>query len=203
MTFHFTLDKKNKVDIDDLCQRYLTILYQGVQRKSISPKNNVAEFYGEVLYPSVDKLLAEIQPSYTDVFVDYGSGLGQMVIQVFLKSQVKEAYGIELLPDLHQHAFKAAIQLQQEIPEFYHEERKLKFLLGDFLEIKIPATIAMVSSTCFNQSLLWDLGKIIENTPSIHTVLSLRPIKTLKRLSFKKTIRLECSWDTTLCYVYK
>jgi hypothetical protein len=190
-------------DIDTLCQHYLAILYHDVQGKRVSITNNICETYGEILYPSVDKILSVIQPSDSDVFVDYGSGLGKMVIQVFLKSLVKEAYGIEISPELYQHSLNAAQRLQSDLPGFYQNGRKLTFFLGNFLEIPLTTvTIAMVTSTCFTQSLLNQLGKIIEYTPSIHTVLSLRPISILERLTFKKTIRIECSWDTELCYVY-
>lgn len=190
-------------DIDFLCQDYLTILYHDAQSRSTSVKRSVTETYGEILYPSVDKILSIIQPTENDVFIDYGSGLGKMVIQVFLKSMVREAYGIEIVPQLHQHALSAAQRLTHDLPEFYQSERKLTFLLGSFLELPLKtATIAMVNSTCFTQSLLNELGKIIDQTPSIHTVLTLRPINKLERLSFKRTIRIECSWDTALCYVY-
>jgi hypothetical protein len=95
-------------------------------------------------------------------------------------------------------------KLQQDLPDFFTEDRKLTFLLGNFLETPLSkATIALVNSTCFTPQLLSDLGEIIERSPNIHTVLSLRPIHTLRRLVFKKTIRVECSWDTTLCYLYK
>lgn len=189
--------------MDTLCQNYLTILYHDVQRKKSSVEN-VSESYGEILYPSVNKLLSAIKLSERDVFVDYGSGLGKIVIQIFLKSLVKEAYGIEILPELHLYAMKASQKLQHDLPDFYKEDRKLTFLLGNFLEIPLSkATVALVNSTCFTPQLLSDLGKIIEHSPNIHTVLSLRPIHTLQRLVFKKTIRIECSWDTTLCYLYQ
>jgi hypothetical protein len=194
--------KFNINDIDALCQNYLAILYHDVQRNRASVEN-ICESYGEILYPGVDKLLSAIKLSVQDIFVDYGSGLGKMVIQVFLKSLVKEAYGIEIVPELHQHALHAAQRLKQELPEFYEENRKLTFLVGNFLEIPLTkVTVALINSTCFTQQLLNDLGKQIEHTPSIHTVLSMRPIHTLERLPFKKTVRIECSWDTALCYIY-
>ncbi|KTD35856.1 hypothetical protein Lnau_0840 [Legionella nautarum] len=190
-------------DTDTLCQHYLTILYHEVQQKNPIITGNLCETYGEILYPSVNKLLSAIQLSDADVFVDYGSGVGKMLIQVFLKTVVKEAYGIEIVPELHQQALNAAQRLQQELPDFYQNNRKLTFWLGNFLEIPIPsATVAIIVSTCFSQPLLNALGKIIEATPSIHTVLSLRPVSTLQRLPFKKAIAVECSWDSALCYIY-
>lgn len=190
-------------DINTLCQHYLTILYHGMPQHTKHVSKNINETYGEILYPGIDKLLSAIELSKDDVFVDYGSGVGKIVIQVFLKSLVKEAYGIEISPELHQHAAHAAQKIQHDLPEFYNEGRKLIFLHGDFLKTPLTtSTVALVTSTCFTQPLLAELGKIIEGTPSIHTVLSLRPIHTLQRLSFKQAIRIECSWDTVLCYVY-
>jgi len=189
-------------DIDTLCQHYLAVLYHGVHMKNAT--NHVWETYGEILYPSIDRLLSEIVLTKEDVFVDYGSGLGKIVLQVFIKSIVKAAYGIEISSELHQYATKAATQLHHDLPDFFENERKLVFLQGSFLEVSILApTVALVNSACFTQNLLAALGKVIEATPSIHTVLSLRPIHTLQRLTFSKSIRIECSWDTALCYVYR
>ncbi len=193
-------------DIDTLCQHYLNILYSEVEKKrvtSASSKKNIVETYGEILYQSVNKLISAIQLTENDIFVDLGSGMGKIVIQFFLKSMIKAAYGIELLPHLHQNAVEAAKTLQHDLPCFYNGTRQLIFLLGSFLDTPFKtATIVLITSTCFTQSLLNELGIIIENTPSIHTVLCLHPIRTLQRLVFKKVIRIECSWDTALCYIY-
>lgn len=204
MVFHQASSSEFSIhDIDKLCQHYLAIQYQNIRLQGAATKNNICETYGEILYSGVDKILSVIRPSDSDVFVDYGSGLGKMVLHVFLKSLVKEAYGIEIVPELYHHALNAAQRMQQDLPGFYQGNRKLTFLLGSFLEIPLTtATIAMVNSTCFTQSLLNQLGTLIEQTPSIHTVLSLRPIGLLERLAFKKSFRIECSWDTALCYVY-
>lgn len=191
-------------DIDLLCQHYLTLLYQDTHRKTDSAKDNVCETYGEILYPGIDKLLTLIKPDCHDVFVDYGSGLGKVVLQVYLKSQVKAIYGIECLPDLHQHALNAAQKLKKDLQGYEQKERRLDFILGDFLKIPVnDVTIAFVNSTCFTQSLLNALGKKLDNMPQLHTLLSTRPIGVLKRLRFTKAFRIECSWDSALCYVYK
>ena len=193
-------------DIDTLCQHYLTILYSEVQKTHVAcavSKTNIVETYGEILYPSVNKLISAIQLTENDIFIDLGSGMGKLVIHFFLKSNIKAAYGIELVPHLHQKAMEAANMLHHDLPCFYHDARQLNFILGSFLDIPFKtATIALITSTCFTQSLLNELGVIIENTPSIHTVLSLHPIGTLQRLAFKKAIRIECSWGTALCYIY-
>jgi len=194
-------------EVDTLCQHYLSLLYSDESSKpgTVTLSQELfSETYGEILYPSINKLISSISLTEQDVFVDLGSGKGQVVIQLFLNSLVKEAYGIELILKLHDSALAAAKRLQSELPDCFHGSRKIKFLSGSFLDIPFTtATVVFINSTCFTQSLVNELGQIIENTPSIHTVLSLRAIGTLKRLIFKKAIRIECSWDSALCYIYR
>lgn len=192
-------------NINTLCQQYLRILYKNVHAHELSDSRirNVSETYGEILYSSVETLLSAISISEQDVLFDLGSGLGKLVIQVFLTSVVKEACGIEIIPELHQQSLNAAQRVQHDLPDFYAGQRKLTFLSGSFLDISLAkASILIIGSPCFSQRILYPLGEIINHTPGIHTVMSLRPIPNLKRLSFRKVLRLECSWDTCLCYIY-
>ena len=193
-------------DLDSLCQHYLTILYTNLNQHApqIKSEHPVCETYGEILYSSIDKLIAAVPLTEQDVFIDLGSGLGKVVLQFFLKSVIKSAFGIEILPHLHDQAVIAAQKLQQQLPEFYSGGRELNFILGDALAIPIPtATVAFINCTCFPQLLLNQLGCLIDATPSIHTVFSLRPISTLQRFKCIKSISIECSWDSALCYLYR
>lgn len=190
---------------DLLCQQYLNILYQHSTGHGVNARQleNISEAYGEILYQGIDSLLAAMSLTEHDVFYDLGSGLGKAVMQVFLKSPVKEACGIEIIPELYQQSLLAAQKAQQELPAFYLNGRTVTFQLGSFLDISLSsATVLLIGSPCFTQNLLLELGKIVENNPRIHTVLTLRPIHSLRRLPFIKTVRVECSWDTALCYLY-
>lgn len=193
-------------DIDPLCQHYLTILYANAPQYVAQTKGGhpVCETYGEILYPSVNKLITALPLNDQDVFIDVGSGMGKIAIQFFLKTAIKAAYGIELLPHLHHQAAHAAQLLQQHLPEFYRGGRTLNFILGDALITPIPAaTVALINATCFSPSLLNQLGGLIDATTSIHTVLSLRPLSTLRRFECIKSLAIECSWDSALCYLYR
>jgi len=150
---------------------------------------------GEILAPSIEKLFKKIPLTPQDIFVDLGSGRGQITRQVFLQTEVKEAWGIECLEALHLEAIK-------EVP--LREGRKLNFILADFLNYPLMgATVALINSVCFSQKILNPLGEIINQTETIKTVCTTRPIMTLTRLRFIKTIRVECSWDSALCYIYQ
>lgn len=191
-------------EMRQLCQHYLHLIYHTMLNQGISEgKRHFSETQGEILYPSIEKLFSIIPLTKNDIFFDLGSGLGKIVAQVFLQSEVKEAIGIEIVPELHHKAQFVAQLIEKELPAFYQNNRKLMFLEGDFLQLSFSrATVVLINATCFSQKMLTQLGKIIENTPTIHSVLTLRPLHTLTRLSFQKAIRIECSWDSALCYLY-
>ena len=191
-------------DTNSLCYHYLNKVYYAVKQTIVNHQENALyETYGEILYPSVSYLLTLIEPRVDDIFVDLGSGVGRLVVQVFLTTLVKQAYGIEIVDSLHQQALLARQCLLDEVPDFFANDRQLNFRLGSFLEIPLhAATIAMVCSTCYSLDMTDALGHIINDTASIHTVLSLRPLSTLQRLAFRRAVHVECSWDSALCYLY-
>jgi hypothetical protein len=185
-------------------QEYLNLLYPKTFPQQNLKQKNISETYGEILYESISKLINHLSISEQDVFFDLGSGLGKVAIQFFLNSAVKESHGIEIIPELHYQALNAAKKTKQDLPDFFNHDRKLNFLSGNFLDCSFnKASVVLLGSPCFSQKILNQLGEKFNMASTIHTVLSLRPINTLKRLSFKKAIRVECSWDSALCYIYQ
>lgn len=188
---------------DLICQHYLNLIYQNAQVKKRAQDHCISETYGEILYPSMESLLSVFNLCKQDVFVDLGSGLGKIAIYVFLRSQVQEVHGVEIIPELHDQALAAANRVYRELPEFFEGNRKLIFTMGDFLKIPLEAaSVLFIGASCFSPAITYKLGEIINASTHIHTVLTLRPIPNLERLLFKKTVRVECSWDTALCYIY-
>lgn len=189
-------------DIDALCQQYLYKAY-GEKLTICGGEQDVTKSDGEILYPSLNQILKNIILLKEDVFVDLGSGSGKIVSYVFLHSLVKQAIGIEVVPKLHHQAQWIANKMRKELPEFFENGRQLTFLQGDFLQMDLSmATILIINSTCFNQAMMIALGDIINKMTNIHTVLTLRPFANLQRLVFAKMIRVQCSWDSALCYIY-
>lgn len=194
-------------DIHVLCQHYLNIVYYDIQVNRAQPysdKNKVSETDGEILPVGVDTLISLLDLTEQDVFVDLGSGAGKICVQVFLKTAVKESMGVEIVPELHMQAVEAARRIQHELPDFYMGARKLTFLQGDFLQHRTlaNATVVLINSTCFTQAMLLALSKKIENARGVRAVVSMRPLPGLQRLRFKKVVRMECSWDSALGYLY-
>ena len=193
----------SSIDTNKMCQEYVTILYSG-QQEDRHNKKNIAETYGEILYPSIDKLLSAISLTEQDIFLDLGSGIGKVVIQVFLTSCVKAAVGIEILSDQHQRAYHVAQRVRDELPEFYNGGRQLAFLQGDFFQLSLQnATVVFMNSICFDQTMLRKLGRMLNDLHHIHTILTTRPLPYLERFRFRKVVHVECSWDSALCYIYQ
>lgn len=150
--------------------------------------------YGEILFESITKCLSFYPLCNEDIFLDIGSGLGKVVLQVALQTSVRAAYGIEIIPELHQYALQAQRKLKHD---------NIHFICADFLAIPWPETTTLlIGSPCFSLPTLEQLAFRIETSKSIRLVFSLRPLLLLQRLRLQQIIRLEGSWDSALCYIY-
>jgi len=188
-------------------QDYLHQLYRRVDAYTVAEsykKNNLSATQGEILSGSINQIIAEIPFQEDDVFYDLGCGLGKIVLQIFLNTPVKEACGIEFVPELHQQSLELEKRLRLDWPQFYQGQRKIRLILGNFLESSLQgATILLINSTCFSQSTLAKVSAVINQYPQIHSLLSLRPLPLLQHLTFVKTLTVECTWDSTLGYLYQ
>lgn len=172
------------------CERYLAEHYKNC--KVDFKRSNVSETYGEILYPSVQKITHTIPFTAHDTFLDIGSGLGKAVIQVFLNTDVKTAMGIEINPELHAIAKRAA----QDLPE-------VSFQCADVKNITLPpATIVLIGSPCFSPALISEISQKLIANKTVHSIFSMRPIES-EEFKFKRALRLEASWDTALCFLYR
>lgn len=186
---------------NSLCEHYLHILYKDV--KVNHQKNSINETYGEILYPGLSKIAANIRITQEDVLYDLGSGIGKAALQLFLTTPLKQVHGIEFLPYLHEMAIAALAKSKSEIPLFYQYNKHISFECADFLKTSIKeASIILLASPCFSPSILSQLAKRIDENLKTHTVLTLKPLP-LDQFVFKKAIRIECSWDAALCYIYE
>ncbi len=208
MTQEFTLSKKNS---DQLYQGYLEEVYQHThgyqaytsQEKTDFEQSQVCITYGELLYPSVQKILNYLSLTEEDIFLDLGGGLGKCALQVFMQSNVKKVIAIEASTVLYNQAYIAKSKLKGDFPFFWEEHRELQLYCANFLQSDWQgATVVYSCSTCFTQELLVSIGNKINEYPHIQQVVSLRPLPTIG-LPLYKIFGVECSWDSTLCYYYK
>lgn len=194
-------DHKNT--LDELYQAYLGTVYEKVAPRDLSLGSSGSLTYGEMLYPSVKKLLKKIDFSSTPVFLDLGSGLGKFVLQAFMQTSLLKVIGIEFRADLSEQSSEAIRLIRQAFPLFWEKNRELKVVTGDFLkEDWEQANIIYACSTCFRPELLAAIGDKINQELSVQHVFTLRPLPTLERLPLKEVFTVECSWDSALCYHY-
>lgn len=197
-------------EYDNLCQEYMNAVYQGVSgfisyepgEKEAGEKKKVYLTYGEMLYPSVGKIINYLGDiNENDVFYDLGSGIGKVGMQFFLRTPVKKARGIEFSKTRNQHAEQVYAQVNKEFPELV-AGRTLDCINGNFLEQDISdATIIYACSTCFSEELLTDIGNMInEQCPNIRYIATNKHIPT--RLPFNRALEVECSWDKTKWQIY-
>ncbi len=200
----------NHNNIDELYQGYLAKVYQhtqGYQRFTSEQhqtlaKDNVCITYGELLYPSVKKLIRMLSLTSQDVFLDLGSGLGKCMLQVFMQTNLKKVIGIEASVALCQQTQMVLATVKNDFPFYWENGREISQMSGNFLTCDWQdATCVYTCSTCFTQELLVSIGNKINRMPQIQKVCSLRPLPTLQ-LPLKKIFTVECSWDSALCFYY-
>lgn len=196
--------------LDELYQAYLANVYQGVQRvprpktdREYWRQRKVSPAYGEMLYPSVKKMMNKFCSLSAGGFLDLGSGLGKLALQIFMQSGIKKVLGIEALTELSEQAKNVVRRVRVDCPFFWEDSRDLRLVTGNFLtEDWEGASIVYACSTCFRTELLEAIGDRINVEMEIKQAFTLNPFPTLKRLTLKEVFTVECSWDTALCYHY-
>ncbi len=203
-------------EFDDLCQSYITELYRNISgfisyqpnEKENAQLEKVFLTYGEILFPSFNKIIKRMDINENDVFYDLGSGAGKSALQFFLKTPVKKVIGIEANKLRSGSSLKIYKQVKREFPEVFEGDRTLKCLESNFLDVDISdATIIYTCSTCFNTELLADIGRIVDQCPNIKYLISI-PSVTYDyasipcKLPIEEVVDIECSWGHTKFYFY-
>jgi len=199
-------------NLEENCTEFLDSIYDGTSgyvnyadgEKEKYEKKDVYLTYGEILYPAVDAIINYAPVTEKDVFLDLGSGIGKVVLQWFFKSPIKTAYGIEAYHSRHEVARAVKKKIKAEMPELFVNGRNFHFHKGNFLDADFDrVSIVFTCSTCFSDELMLSIGEKINKSRSIKRVMSLKPIPNLKKLKLVESMKIECSWDTSTCYIYQ
>jgi len=134
--------------------------------------------YGELTPASVHDVIDRIPGGLGagDVFVDLGSGIGKVCVQVFLATTVGACRGIELSAPRHRQAEVARQRLQADYPAFFAAGRGLHFVQGDILAADIgDATVVFLCARLFGDALMTGIArKLAAGCPRLRHVLSTR-----------------------------
>lgn len=201
--------KKAILEFDALCQEYMTAVYQGVSgfisyqpgEKESHAKEKIFLTYGEILYPSVNTIIEQLDIEENDVFYDLGSGIGKVGLHFFLKTPVKKVLGIEYSEKRNLFAEKVYKQVKHEFPELFERGRELKTMKGNFMETDInDATIIYTCSTCFSEELLENMAEMLDRCPNVRYIVSMKPLPL--KMPLVSVLDIECTWDKTKCHLY-
>lgn len=144
--------------------------------------------YGEIKRTGVEKLISEIikikkDLSYSDVFVDIGSGSGKLLIHAALRLPIKTFVGIEMVEQRNLYA-KNILSKFEPI-----EDKKVFFINKDVRDFDLSiAKIVFCNNVCFSDNLV---EKIYDKLPvGCHIITA----KKVNSRIFKDSFTLDVSW---------
>ncbi|KHN84878.1 Histone-lysine N-methyltransferase, H3 lysine-79 specific [Toxocara canis] len=118
-----------------------------------------SQTYGETSFERMQMIIEEIVPKERDVFVDLGSGVGQLVIHMAGGSRVKKAVGIEVATLPCKYAENLSAEFKKWMKWYGKKFRPFELLEGDFLSesfrdlITKEATIIFINNYAFTAML--------------------------------------------------
>ncbi len=208
VTVNFAQQNKQLRDVD--AQPLIEKMYADISGFNIDgsettmiEKNGGAPTYGEITYDSAKKLLSKLNLIQDDVFYDFGSGVGKMVIQTYLTTPVKKAVGVELSPTRIKHA--RAIKQQLQNKGKLTKNRLLDFKEQNISDVMVnDATIVYMCSTCYSFDLM---QKIVDKLAQLKKGVLVITLKKLpKHSNFKliDTYHLPMTWSSNVAvYIYQ
>jgi len=125
-------------------------------------KNMSSQTYGESNMPLVSKLVAEIKQMEGQIFVDLGSGVGQVCMMVAALSRASKCFGIELMPNPAHYAANLLANFQSRAQQSGVTLCPIELIHGDFLQSEAVKTA------------LSSAGLVYINNPSFAPELNLQ-----------------------------
>nr|WP_238585481.1 methyltransferase [Legionella steigerwaltii] len=158
--------------------------------------------YGEIEFSSFIALLSLTRPDETTVFYDLGSGTGKAVLACGMVFPVCKSVGIELFPQLYVVACKQAEQLAK-IADYAAQAKKIKFILGDFLEVNLnDATLVFINSTAFFGPMWEKLCAKLDHLPHLKTVITTSKTLSSSHFTLIRRTKVEMSWGVIFAYIH-
>lgn len=164
---------------------------------------DLASTYGELTPSGFQTLAKRLRLGPDDVFVDCGSGLGQLVIQAASEYGVRQAIGVEYAQTRHD----AALRRLRTRASGAEAARRVRLLRGDCAveESWAPGgdfsdcTCAYMCNMLFDEALNARLKRCVESCGSIERVAVFKPWPGgLKGFGEPYEVRCETSWAEPL-----
>lgn len=191
--------------MDEWIQAYLDQIYANyakeIQSSLLFYQN---QHYGELYYYSFKILLSYLDLDHNDRFLDIGSGLGKIMFQAFIITQVDAVYGVEINQHRYQISRQIEQHIRQDLPDIFTADRILEVIHGDFLHYTFPdITVVYVCSTVFSFELLTAIGKQLNSMRRVKKIATFRQIPHLADFKIINKIFLHADWEKVPCYIYE
>jgi len=162
-----------------------------------------APTYGEIIYPSMDKVLKKLKVNAQDVFYDLGCGVGKFVLYTHMATRAKKSVGIELSESRYQGAQEAKKRAQAA--RLLHSNRQVSFLHEDITQADLSdATIIFMCSTCFSPSLMEKLTDMFLTLKPGLQIVTLKKLPEHPQLQCVEGTHFQTSWSSNSpFYFYK
>ncbi|CAK9303194.1 unnamed protein product [Gordionus sp. m RMFG-2023] len=139
--------------------------------------NSLPETYGETSYEQVKKILQKLNIQPDDTFIDLGSGIGHIVLQVAASTQCRSCVGIEKESTRAHYAIQMDKQFGVVMKWFGKKFHHYQLINGDFLDAEhidliYQSTIIFVNNFAFrevNHKLKGLFGNLDNNTRIVST----------------------------------
>ena len=156
-------------------------------RKQNNLSSNFSFIYGESHLPSLNEIFLQVSPQPGEVFYDFGSGGGRVVLFAALSFPFSKTVGIELLDGLVSLANNQLKLMRERLPYVSNFDAsklgKIEFINDDFTKVNVnDADIIYIASTCFSGKLMWQTATFLENQVKVGT----RVITCAQRLPSEK-----------------
>lgn len=156
--------------------------------------------YGEIDFLAFMALMSYCSPTHEDVFFDLGSGAGKAVLSAALGFELKQAVGIELIPEL--------VHLSNKLLDEVTKQSQIHcspvlFMYDDILSTDISAaTIVFVNATAF-QGKIWDsiLSKILQLPVGTRVVVTSKRLPASHFQALYQGMEV-MSWGMNSAFVY-
>merc|ERR1712166_653633 len=143
------------------------------------------EVYGEAQHPLISELTKMVPIKKEMVFVDLGSGIGQVVMQVAAQAQCKMCYGIEISETPAKYAPQVEDEFRKRMKQYGKSHGEFDLITGSFLDPAVlpssvlnQADILFVNNVAFsaqtNQQLLERFSALKEGAK----IISMRSFAT-------------------------
>ncbi|PIC31098.1 hypothetical protein B9Z55_022119 [Caenorhabditis nigoni] len=137
--------------------------------------------YGEIQYPLLAHILSVLKMSSSDVFLDMGSGIGQVVLYVAAMTDVRKGYGIEKDELPATLGFKQKEYFDGIMEYFKKEQKETQLFHKSFLSVIVEpiiyeATVIFINNRKFDAVLTLALNRVLMKCKSGTRIVTSRKL---------------------------